>query len=288
MGKLWTFGDSFTAGHGCKYTPNTAFSINANNEYYNTFKDYIVDRPIWNQILSNALSMELVDESANGYSTELIIDAILKNISSMSSDDIVIFQTSTIGRFDFPFLKEKTLMGYDTTRYKRDTNLFELTDSPYFFKTIFTSNIKDEYSIEKENMLQYTNGQENTKDKSLVLNKLKYDTIRNFFSEFLSTGKYYERSIWRIIEFSKLLKLMGVTSYIINEDIWPMYIPKPDNLMEMHVGGMFGYVASNNKSIYYDTNGTISDWHPSYDGHIDIANFILNFINNADTDLHNA
>jgi hypothetical protein len=283
MGKLWTFGDSFTAGHGCKYTEYGPFSIkNIDNSYHKIYKDYIVDRPIWNEILSNTLSMELVDESANGYSTESIVDTLLKNIPVISPDDIVIIQTSTIGRFDFPFLKEKTLIGYDTIRYKRDINLFELTNSPYFFRTIFVTNIKNEYSSEKESMLQY-----DAHDKSLLLNKLKYDTIRNFFLEFVSTGKYYERSIWRIIELSKLMKSMGLNCYIINEDVWPMYIPKPDNLIEMHDEGMFGYVVNNNKSIYSDTNGVIYDWHPSYDGHIDIANFILKFIKNENTDLHN-
>ena len=280
MSKLWTFGDSFTAGHGCKYTAHT--------EYYKTFKNYTIDKPIWNEIVSNALSMELVDISANGYSTETIIDTILKNMTSISTDDIVILQTSTIGRFDFPFLKEKTLIGYDSTKYNRDNMLFELTDSPYFFKTIFTTNIIEEYSSEKENMLQYINGQEDLNHKSLFLDKLKYDTLRNFFLEFISTGKYYERSIWRIVEISKLMKSMGLNSYILNEDSWPMYMPKPNNLIEMHAAGMFGYVFNNNKTICSDTNGEIRDWHPSYDGHSDIAEFILKFIKNENTDLHNA
>ena len=289
MSKLWTFGDSFTAGHGCKYTTHGVFSLkDLNTNYYKTFKNYTVDKPIWNEIVSSTLSMELVDMSANGYSTETIIDTILKNMASISTDDIVILQTSTIGRFDFPFLKEKTLMGYDSTKYNRDNMLFELTNSPYFFKTIFTTNIIEEYSSEKENMLQYINGQEDLNHKSLFLDKLKYDTLRNFFLEFISTGKYYERSIWRIVEISKLMKSMGLTSYIINEDSWPMYMPKPDNLMEIHAAGMFGYVFHNNKTICSDTNGEIRDWHPSYDGHNDIAEFILKFIKNENTDLHNS
>jgi hypothetical protein len=90
------------------------------------------------------------------------------------------------------------------------------------------------------------------------------------------------------MELSKLMKSLGLNCYIINEDIWPIYIPKPDNLIEMHDNGMFGYIVSNKKSIYSDTNGAILDWHPSYDGHVDIANFILKFIKNEDTNLHNS
>lgn len=290
MSKLWTFGDSFTAGHGCKYMEEGAFSTeNINNFYYRTYKDYIVDtKNIWNEIVSNTLNMELMDISANGSSTETIFDTLVKHITSIKSNDVVIIQTSTTGRYDFPFLKEKSLMGYDNKKYKRDDSLFVSTDSPYFFKTIFASNVVNEYTSESADMLQYTNGQENIKDNSLSLNKFRYDTIRNFFSEFISTGKYYERSIWRILEFSKLMKSMGISSYIINEDIWPMYIPKPANLIEMHDRGMYGYVFENNKTIFHDTNGAIEDWHPSYDGHIDIANFILNFINDENTNIHNA
>lgn len=289
MSNLWTFGDSFTAGHGCKYMPEGAFSTqNINNFYYKTYKNYISeDRFIWNQIVSNALSLTLKDVSANGSSTETIFDTVLKHISKISPNDLVIIQTSTTGRYDFPFLKEKTLMGYDSKKYRRDDGLFLSENSPYFFKTIFATNVSDEYSPEMEDVLQYTNGQENLKDTNLKLNKTKYDTIRNFFSEFISTNKYYERSIWRIIQLSILLKQMGITSYIINEDIWPMYIEKPHNLIEIHRRGMIGYVMDNKKTIYHNTNGSIIDYHPSYDGHSDIADFILNFINNENINIHN-
>lgn len=288
MSTLWTFGDSFTAGHGCKYMPEGAFSTeNINNFYYKTYKDYIVDKPIWNQIVADSLSMILKDISANGSSTDTILDTLLKYITQISVNDLVIIQTSTVGRYDFPFLKEKTLMGYDNRKYKRDDSLFLSENSPYFFKTIFATNVANEYSSEMEDVLQYTNGQENLKDKNLKLNKTKYDTIRNFFSEFISTEKYYERSLWRIVELSKLLNKMGIKSYIINEDIWPMYIPKPNNLIEIHDRGMTGYVVDNKKTIYHDTKGNISDYHPSYDGHSDIADFILNFINNENINIHN-
>jgi len=254
MSKLWTFGDSFTAGHGCKYFDNPA------HNYLSPFKNYIVaGKKIWNEIVADSLSLELVDLSKNGITTDTIFDTLLEHTSTITPSDIVIIQTSTIGRFDFPFLKQNTLMG---------TNMF---DSPYFLKPIFVTSLLKEYRKESENIL-----------------KTKYDTIRNFFSEFIMTEKYYERSIWRIVEFTKILKSMGITTYIINEDIWPKYLSKPTNLKEIHPRGMYGFVDELNLTIYADTNGWIKDWHPSYDGHIDIANFIINFIKNETTNIHNS
>lgn len=288
MSKLWTFGDSFTAGHGCKYAPTGTFSKDSIDNYYlKTYKDYIVtDKQIWNEIVAESLGLELMDLSVNGSSTETIFDTTLKYASSILKDDIVIIQTSTVGRYDFPFLKEKSLMGRVSAKYKRDDELFSSHNSPYFFKTIFANNFLKEYDIDSENVLQYINAQTDLKNNSLKLNKLKYDSIRNFFSEFVLTEKYYERSVWRIIEFTNLLKSIGIKSYIINEDIWPIYLPKPDNLIEIHPNGMFGYVITSSKTIYSDTKGKIEDLHPSYDGHIDIANFILNHIENENTNIH--
>jgi len=271
MSKLWTFGDSFTAGHGCKYFDNPA------HNYLSPFKNYIVaGKKIWNEIVADSLSLELVDLSKNGITTDTIFDTLLEHTSTITPSDIVIIQTSTVGRFDFPFLKQNTLMG---------TNMF---DSPYFLKPIFVTSLLKEYRKESENILKYVNSQEDLKNNNLKLNKTKYDTIRNFFSEFIMTEKYYERSIWRIVEFTKILKSMGITTYIINEDIWPKYLSKPTNLMEIHPRGMCGFVDELNLTIYADTNGWINDWHPSYDGHINIANFIINFIKNETTNIHNS
>jgi hypothetical protein len=80
---------------------------------------------------------------------------------------------------------------------------------------------------------------------------------------------------------------MGIKCYILNEDCWPKFLDTPDNLISMHNKGVFGYVVENNKTIYADTNKKIDDYHPSYDGHIDIANYVINFINNETTNIYN-
>ena len=79
MGKLWTFGDSFTAGHGCKN-----FSNIKNSHYYNKFEDYIdLNKKIWPELLSDLLKLELVNLGRNGLSNEWIADTLIKNIQNI-------------------------------------------------------------------------------------------------------------------------------------------------------------------------------------------------------------
>ena len=290
MAKLWTFGDSFTAGHGCRYEITGTFSTESIESYYSkTYKNYIdLNKKIWPEIVSDNFNLQLINKSKNGMTTEFIADTCLKFLTEINKDDIVILQTSTIGRYDFPFLKEKTLMGYDASKYKNDSELFSISNSPYFFKTIFSTNIEKEYLDEYKDVLQHNNGQESLRNRNVILNKENYNTIRNFFAEYISTGKYYERGVWRILQISNILKSMGVIVYIINEDIWPTFLIKPSNLIEIHSNGMYGYVIENKKTIFSDTKGLINDTHPSYDGHIGISDAIIKFIENANTNLHNA
>jgi hypothetical protein len=289
MSKLWTFGDSFTAGHGCKFTSNGVFSLNTPASFYvSTYKNYIdSNKKIWPEIVADSLGLELYNISKNGMTNESIIDVILKYIVDIKKDDIVILQSSTLGRYDFPFLKEKTLMGSINTQYEKDDFVFDSVNSPFFYKTVFASNVENEYSERLNDVLLYTNAQESIKNKNVILDKSKYELIRNFFAEFISTGKYYERSLWRFVQIANLLKSMDINVYIINEDIWPMHLDIPSNLIKIHDRGMLGYIVDNNKTIYYDTNGLIDDYHPSYDGHIDIADFIIKFINNENINIHN-
>jgi hypothetical protein len=290
MDKLWCFGDSFTAGHGCKYESSGTFSTqNMDNYYFRTYKDYIDEtKKIWPEIVSEYFNLELINVSKNGMSNESIVDASLNNLINIKVGDIVILQTSTVGRYDFPFLKQKSLMGYTSKKHKTNDDIFGDVDSPYFYKTIFLSNVEKEYSEDLKNVLQYTNAQENLKNQNLILDKTKYDTIRNFFIEFISTEKYYERSVWRVVQISEILNFMGIKSYILNEDCWPEFLDKPSNLIEMHSNGMTGYVNENKKTIFYDTKGLIDDSHPSYDGHIDISKFVTNHIENENINIHNA
>jgi hypothetical protein len=286
MNNFWTFGDSFTAGHGCKFTENWPFSIKQTDSYYyKTYHNYYnANKKIWPEIVSDYLNLNLINCGENGISNQTIFDLLMVNLDKFKEGDIVIVQTSVSGRFDFPFAKEKTLFGFKNYSLENDT--FETIESPYRFKTIFTSNIFEEYSENNENMLFYTNGQESLNDPNVKLNKVKYDNIRNFFLEFVSTGKFYERDIWRFIKFIDIFNKLNLKIYLINEGKWPMYLKKPKYLINVGDDGMHGYTLSNKKTIFHDTNGKIDDKHPSYGGHEILADLIINFIKNENTNIH--
>ena len=289
MNTLWTFGDSFTAGHGCKpFGPIENVGTDNGNHYEKRYKTYIdLNKKIWPEIVSENFGMQLNNLGINGLTNELILDNLLKHVTLFDKTDLVIIQTSTVGRYPFPFLKEKSLLGGVKNTKTKSCQIYEMYKSPYMVKTIFSTNIENEWNDSMVNMLQHSNLQENINNKSLLLNKHKYDTIRNFFAEFISTMKYYEIAIWRATQLSKILTNLGIKNYIINEDIWPEDVPKPNNLIELHPNGIFAYVVETNQTIYSDTSGKITDWHPSYDGHISISNFILNFIQNENINIHN-
>jgi hypothetical protein len=90
MNKLWTFGDSFTAGHGC----------NENDEYYKKY--YKEGDKIWPQHLADNLDLQLMNLGVNGSSNEKIIDSIIINYDNISVNDIVIIQKSYSHRLDVP------------------------------------------------------------------------------------------------------------------------------------------------------------------------------------------
>jgi hypothetical protein len=90
MNKLWTFGDSFTAGHGCKET----------DEYYK--KHYKEGDKLWSQHLADELNLELINLGSNGASNEKIIDSIILNYDKISTNDIVIIEKSYPQRLDVP------------------------------------------------------------------------------------------------------------------------------------------------------------------------------------------
>jgi hypothetical protein len=155
-------------------------------------------------------------------------------------------------------------------------------------KTIFSTNIENEWNDNMVDILQHNNVQESLHNKSVLLNKEKYNTIRNFFIEFISTKKYYEINTWRIVQLSKLLDMIGIKNYIINEDSWPDALYRPDNLIEMDLGGILGYIRKNKQTITCETFYKISDEHPGYTGHISISEFIINRIESENINIHNA
>lgn len=272
MRKLWTFGDSFTFGHGCRIVSNILHS-----PYFIKYSEYInLDKPIWPEHVAKELNLELFNYGVNGASNELILDNILDNIQNFKKGDIIIFQMSTSARYDFPFLKEKKLFG--GWENESQDNIYDLqNNSPHFFKTVFSTNIIKDYEDVGEDALTLTIGK--TGKTNLKLTKQKYNLIKDFFTDFISTKKYYERQIWRFIKLSDFLISLGFDVYMIHEDYWPNMYKQPKNLISTSEEGWSRKVLKDKHTILHDTNGGIVDYHPSYDGHMSMAESILNFIN---------
>ena len=78
MGKLWTFGDSFTYGQGCL----------PGDEYYEYTSKHA--QSTWPTILSTKLQLEEVNIGLPGNSTPYIIKQVIDNLSNFNTDDTII------------------------------------------------------------------------------------------------------------------------------------------------------------------------------------------------------
>jgi hypothetical protein len=90
MKKLWVFGDSHTAGHGC--TPTF--------EYYQRY--YKQGDKLWSEHLSEYLNLNLQNRGRNGCSNDMMLDTIIESFNDIKSDDIVIIGKTYTHRFDIP------------------------------------------------------------------------------------------------------------------------------------------------------------------------------------------
>lgn len=80
MSKLWTFGDSFTEGHGC----------HPGHPYYDNYPEE--RRQIWVEELAHKLDLKLENLGYGGNSNPFILSQILNNLSNFSKEDIIIVQ----------------------------------------------------------------------------------------------------------------------------------------------------------------------------------------------------
>jgi len=269
MSRLWTFGDSFTFGHGCRMMGN----LDEKSRYKNLYENYVDNsKPIWPEYVADKLGLELLNYGVNGATNDFILDNVLKQFNNFKKDDTIIIQSSTRARYDFPFFKRKKLMGGWFT--EKNDDIYDLGNkSPYFFTTVFSGNIVKEYEDGGETTLLYSNNGNNS--ENLKLSKQKYQLIRDFFAEFISTKKYYEREVWRFIEVSKILTNLGFNVYLIHEDYWPEVYDKPKNLISESNEGIYKEMVLGGFTILQETKGTIGDYHPSYAGHLKIGETII-------------
>ena len=100
MATIWTFGDSFTFGHGCR--PDGPLC-----EYYNSYKKD--GDNIWPNLLAELLNSNVKNFGKCGASNDFIIDCIIDQWNSIEEGDFVIIGTTFHNRFDIPIKNKLSL-----------------------------------------------------------------------------------------------------------------------------------------------------------------------------------
>jgi lysophospholipase L1-like esterase len=171
MDKLWTFGDSFTAGHGC--TPEW--------EYYKKY--YKEGDGLWSHYLANELNLELVNLGKNGASNDQIIDSIIVNYNKISINDTVIIQKSFPSRFDVPsMIAEGDEWISIFPRVKSDLYLKTLSKEQYETVIDFYYHFADNSKYKKRQNLRF----------SFLINCLIKDGIKVYLWDILKENGKYE------------------------------------------------------------------------------------------------
>lgn len=93
---LWTFGDSFTFGHGC----NESCTSNIKEDYLQYKKE---GDDIWPNHLAKLLNCKVKNLGKNSVSNDYIFDTIIDNFDEINLGDIVIINMTLHGRIEVPF-----------------------------------------------------------------------------------------------------------------------------------------------------------------------------------------
>ena len=178
MKTLWTFGDSFTFGHGCR--PDGPLP-----EYFHEYKSND-DDIIWPEILSKKLECKLVNLGKCAASNDYIFDSIVENYLQIKEDDIVIVNKTFPHRFDVPNNLGNQLESISAENY----------NSVLFF-TKFLNKSKEEAET-MINFAYYFSGHE--------LYGKRQENRYNFIKSIIKCHKYYECKTTDIIQ-SKFEKI---------------------------------------------------------------------------------
>ncbi len=266
MPTLWTFGDSFTAGHG----------MNGEiPEYQHADKNYK-----WTKLLATTLDYDLKDCSMNGSTNELILLRVIENLQNFTKDDIVIIGSSTITRYEFPF-------------YHKKKEKKEVTDGYIYFLNEMDS---ISYDMIRNDFETYDGN---------TISEIEYKASKDFMQYMLPSTYYYKRSLMNLVNMAKYLHKSNIVKNIIFwnlESIRTDYVPNKqplvfnifDDYSEMYDFSLYdteytgvdtfdyGWLNIFRKlklTIWHDTEESIYDFHLSKKGHLWFANIMLNKLN---------
>ena len=166
MNTLWTFGDSFTFGHGCRLNGPLP-------EYCQNYKKEGDD--IWPNHLSKMLNLEVKNFGKCGASNDFIIDCIIDQWDFIDKNDYVIIGVTYYDRFDVPYDNELL-------------NIFFDDDYPNDFPSLTKE--------QKETILNFKYYFTNNN-----LYKLRYLKRFNFLLKLLKEKKV-KTYLWNVLEYS--------------------------------------------------------------------------------------
>ena len=140
MSKLWTFGDSFTAGNG--QLPGEAYL-----NYKKSDEDVI-----WPLIISRKLGMELVNKGMGLFSNDKIIDTIITNYNFIEEGDLVIIGKTFPFRVDIPNKTDDELLTVAPSHIDSMQNRYSKSEIEYINKILF---LFDSEAIAQRQDLRY-------------------------------------------------------------------------------------------------------------------------------------
>ena len=266
MPKLWTFGDSFTAGHG----------MNGEiPEYQHADKEYK-----WTKLLANEIDFELKDCSQNGIPNERILFNLIENLQNFNKDDIVIIQSSTITRYEFPF-------------YHKKKEKMEVSDGYIYFLNEMDSIT---YDMINNNFKAYDGN---------TISQLEFNASKDFMQYILPSTYYYRRNVVNLVNVAKYLHKLNIVKNVIfwnlesiRTDSVPNKQPLVFNIFDdysminefslydtSHTGidtfdyGWLNIFRKLKLTIWDDSEKSIYDFHLSKKGHHWFTNIMLNKLN---------
>ena len=128
MNKLWCFGDSFTAGDGCKvFITGTQLNTIEYRKFLNKKENEYIK--LFSDIVAEHFELESINLGQSGAGNEKILDALLSNIHLISKDDYVIFGVSYFQRFDVDDMNPSDFSSMNINSLLDNPNNDGITDS---------------------------------------------------------------------------------------------------------------------------------------------------------------
>ena len=101
MNTLWTFGDSYTFGAGCRSDGPVYLITGKSDEYFNNYKTKSDD--IFPNLLAKMLNVNINNLGESSASNDFIIDSIISNWDNFKQGDYIIVQIVFHSRIDIPY-----------------------------------------------------------------------------------------------------------------------------------------------------------------------------------------